>query len=177
MAIEVGKIFEGTVTGLAKFGAFIKLSTGETGLCHISEIADEYVKEVGDHLKEDQAVKAKVLSVDDKGKISLSIRQASETASAPQKKQEERRTRPEGSQQSRPPRQGGRPPQGRPSQGRPAQGRPQGRPDSQDRRGGSSRPKDFEGMLSGFMKNSDEKLRDVKKASKSNRRGNGHGTR
>ncbi len=72
MAIEVGKIFEGTVTGLAKFGAFVKLSTGETGLCHISEIADDYVKEVADHLKEDQAVKVKVLSVDEKGKISLS---------------------------------------------------------------------------------------------------------
>ncbi len=170
MAIEVGKIFEGTVTGLAKFGAFIKLSNGETGLCHISEIADEYVKEVGDHLKEDQAVKVKVLSVDDKGKVSLSIRQASETASAP-KKQEERKSRPEGSQQSRPPRQGGRPPQGRPSQGRPQ------RSDSRDRRPASSKPKDFEGMLSGFMKNSDEKLRDVKKAAKSNRRGNGHGSR
>jgi len=175
MAIEVGKIFEGTVTGLAKFGAFIKLSTGETGLCHISEIADEYVKEVGDHLKEDQAVKAKVLSVDDKGKISLSIRQASENAAAPQKKQEERRPRPESTQASRPPRQGGgRPPQGRSSQGRPPQGKPSSY-GSRDR--GPAKPKDFEGMLSGFMKNSDEKLRDVKKAAKSTRRGNGHGTR
>lgn len=85
MAIEVGKIFDGTVTGLAKFGAFIKLSTGETGLCHISEIADDYVKEVADHLKADQEVKVKVLTVDERGKISLSIRQASETAAEPKK--------------------------------------------------------------------------------------------
>tara|TARA_Y100000588_G_C14179612_1_gene893013 strand:- start:190 stop:720 length:531 start_codon:yes stop_codon:yes gene_type:complete len=176
MAIEVGKVFEGTVTGLAKFGAFIKLSSGETGLCHISEIADDYVKEVADHLKEDQAVKVKVLSVDPKGKISLSIRQASENA-AP-KKQDDRKSRPEGSQQNRPPRREGRPnngrPNNRPSQGRPSQGRP-----SQDFGGRrQQKPQDFESMLNGFMKNSDEKLRDVRKAAKSSgRKGNGHGTR
>lgn len=172
MAIEVGKIFEGTVTGLAKFGAFIKLSTGETGLCHISEIADDYVKEVADHLKEDQAVKVKVLSVDEKGKISLSIRQASENGAS--KKPSDRKTRPDGAQQSRPPRREGKTGgTGRPSQSRPS------RNQSRDYGGrGQQKPKDFESMLNGFMKSSDEKLRDVRKAAKtSGRRGNGHGNR
>lgn len=169
MAIEVGKIFEGTVTGLAKFGAFIKLSSGETGLCHISEVADDYVKEVSDHLKEDQAVKVKVLSVDEKGKISLSIKQASDKAAAP-KKQEGPRTRPEGSHQNRPPRRDSKPNSGRPAHN----SRPQ--KNYGERR--QQKPQDFEGMLNSFMKNSDEKLRDVRKAAKSTgRRGNGHGTR
>ncbi len=173
MAIEVGKIFDGTVTGLAKFGAFIKLSTGETGLCHISEIADDYVKEVADHLKADQEVKVKVLTVDERGKISLSIRQASETAAEP-KKQSDRKPRPEGANQNRPPRREGRPNNGRPNNS-PSQGnRPSG--DFGGRR--QQKPQDFESMLNGFIKNSDEKLRDVRKAAKSSgRKGNGHGTR
>lgn len=171
MAIEVGKIFEGTVTGLAKFGAFIKLSNGDTGLCHISEIADEYVKEVSDHLKEDQAVKVKVLSVDDKGKISLSIRQASDNPGAPNSAPAEKAARPAESRQSRPPRQSVRGTE-KPQKGKAPYNKPQSQSDRRP-----SRPQDFEGMLNSFMKNSDEKLRDVKKAAKSNRRGNGHGTR
>lgn len=76
MAIEVGAILEGVVTGIVKFGAFVQLDEDHNGLVHISEISDEYVKEVSDHLSEGQKVKVKVLSIEDGGKIALSMKQA-----------------------------------------------------------------------------------------------------
>ncbi|AOT71068.1 S1 domain-containing RNA-binding protein [Geosporobacter ferrireducens] len=76
MPVEIGKVIEGTVTGITNFGAFIQLPEGKTGLCHISEVADDYVKNIHNYLKEQQKVKVKVISVDGNGKISLSIRQA-----------------------------------------------------------------------------------------------------
>ena len=76
MALEPGKVVEGKVTGITQFGAFISFDAGKTGLVHISEVALEYVKEIKDHLKEGDTVKAKILSIDKSGKISLSIKQA-----------------------------------------------------------------------------------------------------
>jgi S1 RNA binding domain protein len=76
MSIEVGSILTGTVTGITNFGAFIQLQQGVTGLVHISEVADNYVKDIKEHLKEGQEVKVKVLSIGNDGKIGLSIRQA-----------------------------------------------------------------------------------------------------
>ena len=75
MSLEVGQIVEGKVTGITNFGAFVELPTGQTGLVHISEVADEYVKDVNQFLKQSDLVKVKVLALD-KGKIGLSIRQA-----------------------------------------------------------------------------------------------------
>jgi len=74
MAIEVGSIVEGKVTGITNFGAFVQLEDGTTGLVHISEVADAYVKDIKDFLQEDQIVKCKVINVAN-GKIGLSIRQ------------------------------------------------------------------------------------------------------
>lgn len=76
MQVEPGTIIEGKVTGITPFGAFVSFGDGKTGLVHISEIALEYVKNIRDHLKENDMIKAKVLSVDASGKISLSIKQA-----------------------------------------------------------------------------------------------------
>ncbi len=76
MAVVVGTIVEGTVTGITHFGAFVQLPTGETGLVHISEIADTFVKDIREYLKEQDKVKVKILSFDGKGKIGLSIKQA-----------------------------------------------------------------------------------------------------
>ncbi|MFZ3100923.1 MAG: S1 RNA-binding domain-containing protein [Desulfitobacteriaceae bacterium] len=76
MAIAVGSIIEGIVTGITNFGAFIELPDKMTGLVHISEVADAYVKDVRDYLKEQDNVKVKVIHVDEKGKIGLSIKQA-----------------------------------------------------------------------------------------------------
>ena len=76
MSIEIGNVVEGVVTGITNFGAFIALPEDKTGLVHISEVADEYVKDVHDFLTEQDRVKVKVLSVDERGKIALSIKQA-----------------------------------------------------------------------------------------------------
>ena len=78
MALEVGQIVEGKVSGITGFGAFIDLPGGETGLVHISEVARNYVKDINEHLTVGQEVKVKVLSLDEKGKISLSIKKAQE---------------------------------------------------------------------------------------------------
>lgn len=76
MPVEIGKVVEGTVTGITNFGAFIQLPEGKTGLCHISEVADDYVKDINTYLKEQQKVMVKVISIDGNGKVSLSIRKA-----------------------------------------------------------------------------------------------------
>lgn len=74
--VVVGSILEGVITGITKFGAFVELPGGITGLVHISEIADEYVKDIHDLFKKADQVKVKVLTVENNGKIGLSIRQA-----------------------------------------------------------------------------------------------------
>lgn len=76
MAIAEGDILEGKVTGVTKFGAFIELPEGKSGLVHISEISDSYVEKVEDHVSKDDEVKVKVISLSDDGKIGLSIKQA-----------------------------------------------------------------------------------------------------
>lgn len=76
MQLEVGKIYEGKVTGITKFGAFVELEPGTTGMVHISEVANTFVNEIKDHLTEGQQVKVKVLNITDEGKISLSIKKA-----------------------------------------------------------------------------------------------------
>ncbi|MEF9983177.1 MAG: S1 RNA-binding domain-containing protein [Oscillospiraceae bacterium] len=76
--IAVGNILEGKVTGITKFGAFVDLGDGKTGMVHISEVASTYVKEITDHIQDGQMVKIKVLSISDDGKISLSIKKAQE---------------------------------------------------------------------------------------------------
>ena len=76
MELEIGAIQEGKVTGITKFGAFVLLPGGKSGLVHISEIANAYVNDVNDYLKVGDAVKVKILSVNEAGKINLSIKQA-----------------------------------------------------------------------------------------------------
>lgn len=76
MEIGVGSVLEGKVTGITKFGAFVSLGGDKSGLVHISEIADTYVNEVSEHLEKGQTVKVKVLSIDENGRINLSIRRA-----------------------------------------------------------------------------------------------------
>jgi len=87
MAIEVGSILEGVVTGITNFGAFVELPGGQTGLVHISEVADAYVRDVRDYLKDQDKVKVKVIAIDAKGKIGLSIKQANPTSRRPEKKE------------------------------------------------------------------------------------------
>lgn len=92
MSLEVGTIIEGKVTGITNFGAFVELGNGQTGLVHISEVADAYVQDIKDYLKEQEVVKVKVINIRD-GKIGLSIKQVNPSPQAPAT--------------SRPPRRGG----------------------------------------------------------------------
>ncbi len=89
MAVEVGALLEGKITGIQPFGCFVELPDGKSGMVHISEVANEYVKNIQDHVKMGQAVRVKVLSVDEKGKISLSIKQAEEPKSTPKREKRE----------------------------------------------------------------------------------------
>ena len=75
MEYEVGTVLEGKVTSITKFGAFVALEGGKSGLVHISEIANTYVNDVHDFLQEGQDVKVKLLAIKD-GKLDLSIKKA-----------------------------------------------------------------------------------------------------
>lgn len=76
MGLEVGSIIEGTVVKITNYGAFVELPDGKSGLVHIREIADTFVKDVRDYLKEQEKVKVKILGVNERGKLDLSVKQA-----------------------------------------------------------------------------------------------------
>lgn len=135
MSLEVGAIVEGEVTGITNFGAFVQLPEGKVGLIHISEVSNVYVKDVHDFLKEKDKVKVKVLSIDERGKIGLSIKQLTPPPPAPPKPQ---------------------------------------RPVSQERRAPKVAPTvSFEDKLSRFLKDSDDRLLDLKRNTESKRGGRG----
>ncbi|WP_142413504.1 S1 domain-containing RNA-binding protein [Hathewaya massiliensis] len=87
MSLKPGSIIEGKIVNITKFGAFVEVE-GKTGLLHISEISKTFVKDINKHLKENEIVKVKVISIDEDGKISLSMKQIEEErpkkTSAPQ---------------------------------------------------------------------------------------------
>ncbi|MDD5487912.1 MAG: polyribonucleotide nucleotidyltransferase, partial [Candidatus Omnitrophica bacterium] len=73
---EVGKIYDAKVVKLMAFGAFCEYMPGQEGLVHVSEVADSYVKDVSEFLKEGQEIKVKLIGIDDQGRVKLSIKQA-----------------------------------------------------------------------------------------------------
>jgi len=83
MELTVGSITDGKVTGITKFGAFVSLPDGRSGLVHISEIAYTYVSEVSDFLQVGQEVRVKLVSIDEQGRVSLSIKKAQEPPARP----------------------------------------------------------------------------------------------
>ncbi|UJL46500.1 RNA-binding protein S1 [Virgibacillus sp. NKC19-16] len=84
MSIEVGSKLQGKVTGITNFGAFVELEEGKTGLVHISEVADSYVKDINEHLSVGEEVTVKVINVEKDGKIGLSIKKAKDKPKRPQ---------------------------------------------------------------------------------------------
>ena len=144
MEITVGTILEGKVTGITKFGAFVDLGEGKTGMVHISEVAPTYVKEITDHVSKDQVVKVKVISISPEGKIALSIKKAMEQ-----------------NQQAA----GGKPgfdgskPQ-RPRSPRPAPAPCYNSLDFAQKH--KDEPKSFEDMMAKFKQTSDDKMSDLK---------------
>lgn len=174
MALEVGNIVEGTVTGIAKFGVFVELPDKSVGLVHISEVASEYVNDVNDYLKVQDKIKVKVITIDDKGKIALSIKQAQ--PAAPQEKRQDHFHRDHEHGNGREFHHFTR----RENSGDREASAPA--PRNQERRsfsGGyrqSARqeaPASFEDKLSRFLKDSDERLLDLKRNVESKRGGRG----
>lgn len=147
--LEIGAIYDGKVTGLTGFGAFVSLPDGKSGMVHISEISTDYVKDIKDFLKEGQDVKVKVVGISPEGKISLSIRKAQEPAS------EERNSR----KNDRP--KGERPKSDRPRNANVWQGQPK------QNKGAMT----FEEMMAQFKQVSDEKMTDLKRNSESKHSG------
>ena len=158
MPVEIGKVVEGTVTSITSFGAFIQLSKGKTGLCHISEVADGYVKDIASHLQENQKVKVKVIGLDEKGKISLSIRKAMPSTNTNNTNNYKSTNNYNSTSGDRPKRFK-------------KQDSPQWKKKPQER------SLSFEDKLSQFLKDSDERQQDTKKYMKASRRSNGHGTK
>jgi S1 RNA binding domain protein len=78
MQLEEGAILTGKVTGITKFGVFVDIGEGKTGMVHISEVAQTYVENINDFVKNGDEVKVKVLSIGQDGKIGLSIKRAQE---------------------------------------------------------------------------------------------------
>lgn len=159
MQIEIGSIYTGKVTGITKFGAFVELEPGKTGMVHISEVANTYVNEIKDHLTEGQEVKVKVLNIAEDGKISLSIKKAMD----PPPKREFNRDNRDSGRDRRPPRREN--PAPRNANGAPVV--------LWENRRKSEEPATFEDMLSKFKQNSEEKQCDLKKIIDGKRRSGG----
>lgn len=139
MQLQVGMVIEGKVTGITKFGAFVTLPEGKSGLVHISEIANTFVNDVHDYVQDGQTVKVKIIGIGDDGKINLSIKKADEHA--PQQRQDQRPPRPASAAQ---PRQYGGPRQAVP------------------RANGPTGDVSFEDKLKQFMQESDSRMADNK---------------
>jgi polyribonucleotide nucleotidyltransferase len=92
--VEVGKIYDGTVLKLLDFGAIVSVLPGRDGLLHISQIANERVNAVSDHLKEGQQVRVKVLEADDKGRLRLSMKAAAQDEQQQSQRQEQPQPQP-----------------------------------------------------------------------------------
>lgn len=73
-SVEIGKIYDGRVTSVKDFGAFIEILPGKDGLCHISELSDEYVSSVADVCKVGDKMQVKVIAIDDQDRVKLSRR-------------------------------------------------------------------------------------------------------
>ena len=76
MELTVGSVYEGKVTGITKFGAFVLLPNGKSGMVHISEVANTYVDDIKNYLQEGQTVTVKLIGIDEHNRINLSIKKA-----------------------------------------------------------------------------------------------------
>jgi polyribonucleotide nucleotidyltransferase len=84
-AVEIGRIYEGRVTSVKDFGAFIEILPGKDGLCHISELSDQYVGSVGDVCKVGDSLRVKVIAIDDQDRVKLSRKAVLREQAAAQK--------------------------------------------------------------------------------------------
>ena len=97
MAVEIGAILEGKVTGITNFGAFVEFPDKTTGMVHISEVSSSFIKDIHEKLSEGDTVKVKVIDINEKGKIALSIKKAlpQEEEPKPRRTERPRRSQPQ----------------------------------------------------------------------------------
>ena len=97
MAVEIGAILEGKVTGITNFGAFVEFPDKTTGMVHISEVSSSFIKDIHEKLSEGDTVKVKVIDINEKGKIALSIKKAlpQEEEVKPKRQERPRRSQPQ----------------------------------------------------------------------------------
>ncbi|KAB7664959.1 S1 domain-containing RNA-binding protein [Bacillus sp. B1-b2] len=162
MSIEVGSKLQGKVTGITNFGAFVELPEGATGLVHISEVADNYVKDINEHLKVGDEVEVKVINVEKDGKIGLSIKKA--------KDRPERQERPSYDRGERRESKGGY--SGGNSQ-RPYSGGNSQRPRHAKPNENRAPKENFESKMARFLKDSEDRLTSLKRNTESKRGGRG----
>ena len=136
MAAEIGSILEGKVTGITNFGAFVELPDKSTGMVHISEVSSTFIKDIHEKVSEGDIVKVKVIDINEKGKIALSIKKAL----------------PQGEEQPKPKRPAG----DRPKKSQPPvwTGTQRSEPENMS----------FEDMMAKFKSISDDKMSDLKKS-------------
>ena len=166
MAIEVGNVFEGRVTGVKPFGAFVALPEGRVGMVHISEVSNEFVQDIAAVLHDGDTVKVQVINVAPDGKIALSIKRLLPPPPR-QPREGPRPGAPRDGGRSGAPRGAGRPPrQPRDAAPRVWQPKAPARSDNLS----------FEDMMSRFKSQSEEKMADLDHET-NNRRGGGYAPR
>ena len=136
MAAEIGSILEGKVTGITNFGAFVELPDKSTGMVHISEVSATFIKDIHEKISEGDIVQVKVIDINEKGKIALSIKKA-----LPQEEEQPKPKRPAGD---------------RPKKSQPPvwTGTQRSEPENMS----------FEDMMAKFKSISDDKMSDLKKS-------------
>ncbi|MBG9984509.1 RNA-binding protein S1 [Aerococcaceae bacterium DSM 111022] len=152
MSIEVGQKVEGTVSSVKNFGAFVNLENNQSGMIHISEVSDGFIKDINDYLTAGDTVTVKVIKITDDGKINLSLRQANESATPKETKHQT---------------------QEKPSfQKKPAfkqQSKPAYKPAAKE----SNDTDDFDKMMSRFLKDSEDNLSSLRRNTEGKRGGRG----
>ena len=159
MSIEVGTILPGKVTGITNFGAFVDLGNRKTGLVHISEVSNSYIKDIKDVLTVGDEVQVKVMEISGDGKVSLSIRRASadfseETVEEKSKFQKSAPRNQEG--------QGVKKPYSAKSA-----------PAFEKKSPSQAKVNDFDAMMSSFLKDSEDRLTSLKRNTEGKRGGRG----
>lgn len=159
MSIEVGNILPGKVTGITNFGAFVDLGNRKTGLVHISEVSNSYIKDIKDVLTVGDEVQVKVMEISGDGKVSLSIRRASadfseETVEEKPKFQKSAPRNQEG--------QGFKKPYSAKSA-----------PAFEKKSPSQAKVNDFDAMMSSFLKDSEDRLTSLKRNTEGKRGGRG----
>ena len=159
MSIEVGNILPGKVTGITNFGAFVDLGNRKTGLVHISEVSNSYIKDIKDVLTVGDEVQVKVMEISGDGKVSLSIRRASANSS-----EENVEEKPK-FQKSAPRNQEG--------QGFKKPYAAKSAPSFEKKSPSQAKVNDFDAMMSSFLKDSEDRLTSLKRNTEGKRGGRG----